>query len=162
VFGRHDEERAVKSAMGGWRPLGVLLATAYVAHALYFDWSDVLLHISLALVALFAAFKWPRASTATLAMLLLVVIVTSRRAQSEWALVAQPGQNWAALGAKLGTPHCEAASLLEARACATGLALPSPPRFRHVASVAVYVRGDEALWIFHNDRDVIDRFVGGT
>jgi hypothetical protein len=72
------------------------------------------------------------------------------------------GDTWASVQQKLGPPSYEASTFAAARNLKTGYATPSPLRFRHSGPIAVFTRGDLALWVFHDRSRVNAVFIGGS
>jgi len=69
------------------------------------------------------------------------------------------GRGWFVV---VGPPSYDAKTFAVARNFNTGHSVPSPVRFRHQGPVAVFVRGEYALWVFHDEHQVIDTFLGGS
>ena len=143
-----------------------LMGTAILAHALYFDWSDVEAFAVLVGLCVVSALKWPVPAAAAMGVV-LALVVSAHLAQpdlSAWpeAESVRIGQSWESVRQKLGTPSYEAKTFAAAREFNTGHSVPSPVRFRQQGPVAVFVRGEYALWVFHDGHHVTDTFIGGS
>jgi hypothetical protein len=139
---------------------------AQAAHALYFDWSDLVFKTILCVVVVVAAVRWPTVAAA-LACVLLAITLTAHLAFAaavpEWASSAKAGDTWRSVETRLGVPTYSFASLDEASRHATGYAAaPSPWRYRQSGPVAVFTGGDHALWVFHQYDSVQATFVRGS
>ncbi len=148
-----------------WRTVAVLLAAAYAGHALLFDWSDIGIHVVVALVALVTTMRWPRLTVAAFGLLATLVIVghlATRASTAELTLEVRPGMPWADARRALGPPTYEVATFEEASQLEIGYSVPSPFRFRRRGPVAVFLRGEYALWVFHDGSTVLGTFVGGS
>jgi hypothetical protein len=157
------EQRATSRTL--WFTIVVIGAIATVAHALYFDWSDVDVFVVIGALTIVCALKWPRAAAVAIAVILVSVIGGHLiPALGDWpeATEIKAGDTWASVQQKLGPPSYEAATLAAARTLKTGYATPSPLRFRHSGPVAVFTRGDRALWVFHDRSRVNAVFAGGS
>ena len=148
--------------IGGFA-LVVLLAGANVAHAAYFDWSDLGVRGVFAAVCVLTAIRWKRLAAGIAACFALVVaLFWTVHEHPAWTQQVRPGDRVTHVEEVLGQPTHEFINLDEARRQPNGYALPSPIRFRHSGPVMVYVGGEHALWIFR-DTDVVQAtFVGGS
>ena len=147
----------------GWFALALLLAAANIVHALYFDWSDVGIRSVVAVLCLLVAIRWQRtAAAATGFFILLVGLAFAGTPRPDWTMEARAGERWARVQQALGTPTYQAATVEEARNLISGYSEPSPLRYRHSGPVAIYIRGDHALWVLHDDDVVKGTFVGGS
>lgn len=148
-----------------WIILTFLLGVALAAHALYFDWADVVLKTALAVVVIVAALWWPRGAAASACVLLALTFAAEfifATAAPEWATSVKPGDSWRSIENRLGVPTYSFASLEEAARQATGYAPPSPWRYQQGDAVAVFTRGEYALWVFHDRDSVKATFIGGS
>jgi hypothetical protein len=136
---------------------------ANVARALYFDWSDVGIHSVISSLCVLAALRWPRFAAATAASIVLTVTLASllQSEPVEWAHV-RTGDDWKQVQRTLGPVAYSARNLEQARRLDIGYSVPSPLRFRPTGAVAIYLRGEYALWVVHDDKVVRGRFVGGS
>jgi hypothetical protein len=145
-----------------WFCATVLLAITNVIHAMFFDWSDLRIHGALGGLCVLAALRWQRGAAAIAALVLLFVICgTWLWSPPDWTLV-RTGDDWNRTQQRLGAPIYEASNLAQARLAISGYAIPSPLRFRHSGPVAIFVRGEYALWVMHDGRVVKGTFVGGS
>jgi hypothetical protein len=146
-----------------WFAVAILLAVTNVLRAAYFDWSDLGLHVLIAVVCALLALRWSKlAATAAGAVLLAAVLAfTFWSVPQDWNEI-EAGDDWQELRRTLGSPVYEAANLDQARNLARGWSAPSPFRFRQTGPVAIYLRGDRALWVFHNGKVVEATYVGGS
>jgi hypothetical protein len=146
-----------------WFGAVALLASANVAHALYFDWSDVDFHIALSMVCVVVALRWPRVAAASAGSVVVAVIAASllRAEPAEWARL-RIGDDWKEVQRALGPPTYEAANLAQARRLEIGYSRPSPLRLRQGGAVAIYLRGEYALWVVHDGNVVKGTFIGGS
>jgi hypothetical protein len=126
-----------------------------VSHAAVFDWSDVGIHVALGALCVFAALQFPRAATIANALLVLAagLSVAMRSEPPEFACV-RAGDDWRKVRLALGPVTYEAASLAQARALGIGYSAPSPLYFREAGAAAIFVRGEYAVWVVHDDRTV--------
>jgi hypothetical protein len=157
------EQRATSRTL--WFTMVVIGGIATVAHALYFDWSDVDGFVVISTLTIVCGLKWPRAAAAAMSVILVSVIAGHLiPALGEWpeATEIKAGDTWASVQQKLGSPSYEAPTFAAARNLKTGYATPSPLRFRHSGPVAVFTRGDRALWVFHDRNRVNSVFIGGS
>jgi hypothetical protein len=143
--------------------LVVLLAAANIAHAAYFDWSDIGGRSVLAIACIVLALKWQRFALGVAVTILSAVTVSSFAWQAPgWANQIRPGDPLQRVKELLGPPEYQFASLADAQHSLSGYAIPSPIRFRRSDPVLIYVRGEHALWVF-SDGDVVKAtFVGGS
>ena len=147
----------------GWFVLALLLAAANIVHALYFDWSDLGMRSVVAVLCLLVAIRWQRTAAAAAGFFVLLVgLAFASSTRPDWTMEARAGERWARVQQALGTPTYQAASLEQARKLDFGYSVPSPLRYRHSGPVAIYVRGDHALWVLHDDDIVKGTFVGGS
>src|SRR5688572_27679073 len=133
-----------------WVVLTFCFAAAQATHALYFDWLDVVFKTILGGVVVVAALRWPKAAAAVACVLLAVTLTAHfvfAAAVPEWASSVKPGDSWRSIETRLGVPTYSFASLDEASRRATGYAAPSPWRYRQSGPVAVFTRGEHALWV---------------
>ncbi len=148
-----------------WFTIVVIGAIATVAHALYFDWSDVDVFVVISALTIVCGLKWPRAAAVAVAVILVSVIAGHLiPALRDWpeATEIKAGDTWASVQQKLGPPAYEAPTFAAARNLKTGYTTPSPLRFGHSGPVAVFTRGDRALWVFHDRSRVNAVFIGGS
>ena len=145
--------------------LHLLAATAAALglplYACYFDWSDRLLFLAIGLTLLAVAMRHPRASLlAALSLWVMTAghIILPRTAAKSLA----PGQPWFEVERVLGRPTAEGPTLPQAAAAIDGYSQPSPWRYPIDVPVAVYVRGDTAIWVFHEKGHVLALFEGGS
>jgi hypothetical protein len=137
-----------------------------VAHALYFDWSDVDIYVVIGAICVLSALKWPAPAAFATGIILFATVIGHFSAPhfGDWpeAERIQVGQSWTSVRQNLGKPVHEAATFAAARQLAIGYSTPSPLRFRHRGPVAVFVRGEHALWVFHDGEGVIQTYIGGS
>lgn len=148
-----------------WRTTAFVLAGGYVGQAALFDWSDVRGKTALACLLVVTSMRWPRPASAVLAALVATAVllqVAEGARTADLAASVRPGMSWADVQRVLGAPRHSAFSSAHAASLDIGYAVPSPIRFRHVGPVAVFTRGEYALWVFHDGTAVIDTFVGGS
>jgi len=157
------ERQSLQTSKRAWLVVAIFLGFANVVRALYFDWSDIGIHLSLAALLGLMALRWPKgaALAATVVLLTSVFAFAFASAPSDWAEV-EVGDAWIEVRRTLGPPVHEAANLDQARALARGYSSPSPMRFRQTGAVAIYIRGDQALWLFHDGNIVEAKFIGGS
>ena len=146
-----------------WQVIAVLIAFANVVRALYFDWSDVVIHMSIALLCALTALRWSRiaAFAATIVLVTSILAFAFYPVPDDWAEV-EAGDTWSEVRRTLGTPVYEGTNLARARAMARGYSSPSPIRFPNTRAVAIYIRGEHALWVFHDGNVVEATFIGGS
>jgi hypothetical protein len=146
-----------------WFAVAILLALINVLRAAYFDWSDVGLHLLIAVVCALLALRWSRlaATAAGTVLLASLLAFASWSVPPDWNEI-EAGDDWQELRRTLGSPVYEATNLDEARNLAQGWSAPSPFRFRQIGPVAIYFRGERALWVFHNSRVVEAKYIGGS
>jgi len=152
-------------ARNGWFMFAALVGTVILAHAAYFDWSDLDVFALTVGLCVASALKCPVPSAAAMAIVLALVIAGHRAPDlSAWpeAERVRTGQSWESVRHTLGTPLYEATTFATARGFNTGHSVPSPIRFRQRGPVAVFVRGEYALWVFHDGQHVVDTFIGGS
>ena len=148
---------------GIWLAITVALVSINVTNAALFDWSDVRIHITAGALCIVAARRWPRGATVVSASIALATILSlaTWSEPAEFARV-RTGDDWRELQRSLGPPAYEAPSLAQARMLAAGYSSPNPLRFRQAGLVAIFIRGEYALWVVHDDRSVKMVFVGGS
>jgi hypothetical protein len=145
-----------------WFLVTVLLAITNVTHAVLFDWSDRGIHAVFGVLCVLAGLLWQRGAAAIAALILLLVMCGELlRSPPEWTVV-RIGDDWNRTQQRLGLPTYEASNLAQARLLIRGYSVPSPLRFRHSGAVAIFVRGEHALWVMHDGRVVKGTFVGGS
>jgi hypothetical protein len=146
-----------------WLIAAGLLALTNVVRALYFDWSDISVHMSIAALCTAVAMRWSKAGALAAALVLLTSVLAFAFSSkpSDWAEI-EVGDPWSEVRRSLGAPVHEASNLAQARALMRGFSSPSPFRFRQTGPVAIYVRGENALWVFHNGEVVVATYVGGS
>jgi hypothetical protein len=137
-----------------------------VAHALYFDWSDVDIYVVIVGICVLSALKWPIPAALATGIILFATVAGHFAGPdfSNWpeAESIQVGQSWTSVRQNLGKPVHEAATFAAARQLAIGYSTPSPLRFRHRGPVAVFIRGEHTLWVFHDGERVIQTYIGGS
>jgi hypothetical protein len=157
---------SVDSTRRRWRAAAAVLAVATISHTLYFDWSDLPFFTVLMGICAVSAEKWSRlAATATGVIFLTVLTAHLMEPDlSDWpeAQGVAVGQKWSSVLERLGSPTHEAATAAAARPLISGYSAPSPFRYRHQGPVAVFVRGEHALWVFHDGQRVTGTFIGGS
>ena len=148
---------------GRWIALAILLALMNMLRAGYFDWSDVGLHIAISVLCALAAFRFPKTAVVAAGAVFLasVIAFTFRFVPQDWSEI-EAGDDWQEVRESLGSPVYEAASVDQVRRLGRGYSTPSPIRFRQTGPVAIYVRGEHVLWVFHNGRVVQATYVGGS
>jgi hypothetical protein len=155
----------VKPRLLDWFGLSLVFASLYVAHALYFDWSDADLHGVFAAVCVLIAIRWQKLGTCLIACLLGIVALSWAFPSSdapEWTRGVRPGDHISNAQLALGQPTYRFANLTEARGLRIGYSVPSPLRYRHSGSVVVYIRDHRAFWVFHENGIVQATFIGGS
>ena len=146
-----------------FRIIALVIAALYMCLVWYFDWSDRYIHTFLALCLVFSAFRLPRLSIAALGLMVsLFALGHWAYPVPKWASELRPGDSWPVVVAQLGDPTYEVHSFHEARQLTVGYSLPSKLRFRHSGDVAVYLKDEYVLWIWHDGDRVLDLFVGGS
>jgi hypothetical protein len=135
-------------------------------YSLFYDWSHAPALCSLAFVACVAALRWPKTVVAAGALLVVMAALAHNYSLEEadllWVREAAPGRSWAEVQRALGPATHEGSTLSEVRLAVTGYSEPSPLQYPGQCAVAVYIRGDLALWVFHDRQRVLDRYVGGS
>jgi len=144
------------------RAAAMIAALFQLSWGFYFDWSDRFIHFGLGMVLAGIALRAPRVSLSLSLGVLLVGIVSSRLSASSLGKGVSPGQSWSSAKAVLGSATLEARNLSQATTELDGYAEPSPWRYPGDVPVAVYVQGDAALWVFHDEQHVLARFEGGS
>jgi hypothetical protein len=148
-----------------WLFIGTIGAADLVGHALYFDWSDVDVFVAISAVTIVLGLRWPRAAAVAVSVVVFSVIAGHLvPVHDDWPQARQirVGDTWASVQQKLGPPSYEAPTFAAARNLKLGYSIPSPLRFRHTGPVAVFTRGDRALWVFHDKSRVNAVFAGGS
>ena len=141
----------------------IVMATGLVLHAAYFDWSDLGMHVFVAVVCLAAWIRWPTAAVGAIGLFCLPIVIfwTAGRFML-WDPGVRVGEPYSAAEARLGQPTVRASTLAEARERISGYAEPSPLLYRRAGPVSVFADGEFAVWIFHDGRTIKAVYVGGS